>query len=1076
MQTQLDSENPELNINILGVNEIGHESGNSQIIDGRDLPWLQDIDDNGDGASDTWDSWDVTFRDVVITDAQNEKVAVYNLTNNDLAIPANFAELKQLLIESASSPTDPSLELATISDQSLLSGSPLHVPLNGFDPSGGQLTFSVESSDPLVSAEVLSGNRSLRMQVDDFGVMTFELFESRAPRVTSRIIELVESGVYTDTIFHRVIDDFVLQGGDPTGTGFGDPTLADFDDQFHVDLQHNSTGLLSMAKTTDDTNSSQFFITEGPSRHLDFNHSIFGVLTEGEFVREEISEVLTDESNRPLTEVVLHEVEVFDDAENGVLMLSAAEGATGTATITVTVTDQSGNTAVQTFDVTVAADSNNGTPFLDDIAAVRMEANSQTTFTLSAQDVEGDAVEFLGEAELSAILLSIQMPNLPAGLAYTVDSTTGVVTVTASNDLIGEHQFRVGVRASGTTGAAHTIDSQLVNVTLGVITVNANDHSSGSEADDGISDTFLLARSASASTYEISVNGENVRSENEAVVFAIDLVGSSDDDVFQINCSGGPPVPAGGLQIAGKAEQSSGDSLELTSGSFATITHRFTDASSGTITVESKPPITYTGLEPISDQLVASSNRVFEFADSDDEITVGDDGDDTNGISRISSTSSSETVDFQMANGGRITIRTGAGNDQVVASDLDPTVSSPMTIGGESGNDTLDASAMTVPVTLNGGTGNDSLTGGSGNDLVNGQSGDDRVLGGTGDDNLLGGSGRDLLDGGGGNDRLRAQGFSGDTLVGSDGSDLMSGGSGFDRITVSNDSDITLGDSQLTVGSSSHQLTDIERAELSGGDAANAIDAGGFSGDTTLTGGEGADTLTGSTGTTTIRETFDADLTLTNTQLVGPTTDTVSAIDRAKLIGGSSDNTFNTDGFAGPVTLRGGSGDDTMVGGAEDDLIFGGTGDDSITSGAGNDDVRAGSGNDTIDAGEGDDSIRAAAGNDLIFGQAGNDTLNGATGQDTLDGGIGDDALSGLDGSDQLIGGNGVDTLVSGNGADTLDGGDGNDVLLAGNGDDSLTGGDGTDTLAGSDGTNEFDDPLEVNESFSFYDTWIDRV
>ncbi|GIS58095.1 MAG: hypothetical protein CM1200mP2_03200 [Planctomycetaceae bacterium] len=119
-----------------------------------------------------------------------------------------------------------------------------------------------------MSAEVLSGNRSLRMQVDDFGVMTFELFESRAPRVTSRIIELVESGVYTDTIFHRVIDDFVLQGGDPTGTGFGDPTLADFDDQFHVDLQHNSTGLLSMAKTTDDTNSSQFFITEGPSRHL----------------------------------------------------------------------------------------------------------------------------------------------------------------------------------------------------------------------------------------------------------------------------------------------------------------------------------------------------------------------------------------------------------------------------------------------------------------------------------------------------------------------------------------------------------------------------------------------------------------------------------------------------------------------------------------------------------------------------------------------------------------------------------------------------------------------------------------
>ena len=1076
MQTELDSENPELNINILGVNEFGHDSGNSLVIDGRDLPWLQDIDDNGDGASDTWDSWDVTFRDVMITDAQNEKVAVYNLTTNDLSNADNFAALKQLLIDSASTTNDPVLELAAIDNQSLLGGSPLHVPLNGLDPSGGQLTFSVESSDPLVSAEVLTGNRSLRMEVDDFGVMTFELFESRAPRVTAQIIELAESGFYDDSIIHRVIDNFVIQGGDPNGDppGTGGSSLGDFDDQFHVDLQHNRSGLLSMAKSFDDTNDSQFFITEVATRFLDFNHSIFGILTEGEFVREAISNVPTDGSDRPLTDVVLHEADVFSDPENGVLVLSAAEGATGTATITVTVADQSGNTAVRTFDVTVTADTNNGTPFLDDIAPVRMEANSVDSFTLSAQDVEGNAVEFLGEAELAAILSASQMPNLPTGLAYTVDSTTGMVTVTATDNLIGEHQFRVGVRASGTTGADNTIDSQLVSVTLGVITVDANDHTSGTEAGDGSPDTFLLSRTSS--TYSVFVNGENVRSESDSVVFAIDLVGSTDDDVFQIDCSGGPPVPDGGVQIAGGTEQSNGDSLHLDGGNFATITHRFTDASSGTITIDSEAPITYAGLEPISDKLVASGNRVFEFADSDDEITVGDDDDDTNGISRISSTSSSETVDFLMSTGSLITIRTGAGNDQVTASDLDPTVSSPLTIGGESGDDTLDASAMTDPVTLSGGTGDDSLTGGGGNDLANGQSGDDRIVGGAGDDNLLGGSGRDRLDGGGGNDRLRAQGFSGDTLVGSDGSDLLSGGIGFDRLTVSNDADITLADSQLTIGTASHQLADIERAELSGGSSANVIDASGFSGDTTLTGGEGADTLTGSAGTATLLETSDSNLTLTDTQLVGPTTDTLSAIDRAKLVGGSSDNVFDTGGFAGPVTLRGGSGDDTMIGGAEDDLIFGGTGNDSITSGAGNDDVRAGSGNDTIEAGEGDDSIRAAAGNDSVLGQAGNDTLNGATGRDTLDGGVGDDALSGLDGSDQLIGGSGVDTLVSGRGADTLDGGSENDLLLAGGGDDSLTGGAGTDTLVGNEGTNEFDVQEEVIESFSFYDSWIDRI
>ena len=325
MQQELELENPELAISIRGVNEFGEESGNSLMTADRDLPWLQDIDDDGNGSSDTWDSWSVTFRDVIITDSNNVQVAVYNLTSNDLANSDNFATLKQLLIDAASETAEPEVKLAVLQDQAVLAGSPLHIPLNGFDPTGGRLTFSVESSDPLITAEVLSGNRSLRMQVDDYGAMTFELFESRTPRATSQMIELAESGFFDETIFHRVINNFVIQGGDPTGTGSGGSTLGDFDDQFHVDLQHNRTGLLSMAKTTDDTNDSQFFITEGSTRHLDFNHSIFGLLTEGEGVRAAISDVAVEGDNRPVTPVVLHEVEIFDDLENGVLMLSAAE-------------------------------------------------------------------------------------------------------------------------------------------------------------------------------------------------------------------------------------------------------------------------------------------------------------------------------------------------------------------------------------------------------------------------------------------------------------------------------------------------------------------------------------------------------------------------------------------------------------------------------------------------------------------------------------------------------------------------------------------------------------------------------
>ena len=187
----------------------------------------------------------------------------------------------------------------TIPQTALLSGSPIHIPLDGRSPSGEALSFTAVSSDPLVTPTVLTGNRSLRIHVTNFGVMVFELFDGRARRATNRIAALATRGFYDGVIFHRIINDFVLQGGDPTGTGTGGSTLGRFDDKFHVDLQHNRTGLLSMAKSGDDTNDSQFFITEGPQRHLDFNHSIFGILVKGEAVRERISNVATGPGRPP---------------------------------------------------------------------------------------------------------------------------------------------------------------------------------------------------------------------------------------------------------------------------------------------------------------------------------------------------------------------------------------------------------------------------------------------------------------------------------------------------------------------------------------------------------------------------------------------------------------------------------------------------------------------------------------------------------------------------------------------------------------------------------------------------------
>ena len=268
----------------------------------------------------------------------------------------------------------------TIPQTALLGGSPIHIPLDGRSPSGQALSFTAVSSDPLVTPTVLTGNRSLRIHVTNFGGMVFELFDGRARRATNRIAALATSGFYNGVIFHRIINDFVLQGGDPTGTGTGGSTLGRFDDKFHADLQHNRTGLLSMAKSGDDTNNSQFFITEGPRRHLDFNHSIFGILVEGEAVRERISNVATGPDDRPITDVVMESVESFTDTQNAVLMLKAPEGATGAVDITVTVRNASGAETQQTFRVNVTPDLVNSAPFLADVEDIETPVNTAVTY------------------------------------------------------------------------------------------------------------------------------------------------------------------------------------------------------------------------------------------------------------------------------------------------------------------------------------------------------------------------------------------------------------------------------------------------------------------------------------------------------------------------------------------------------------------------------------------------------------------------------------------------------------------------------------------------------------------------
>ncbi|MCO6458152.1 MAG: hypothetical protein J5I93_22840 [Pirellulaceae bacterium] len=102
MQRDLRTNHPDLQIQILGMNQLGHEGGNPSITDGRDLPWLQDVDADQNGSSDVWlNSWPFAYRDVVILDAENRVLSRYNLTSNDLRVAANYDELKQLFLDAA---------------------------------------------------------------------------------------------------------------------------------------------------------------------------------------------------------------------------------------------------------------------------------------------------------------------------------------------------------------------------------------------------------------------------------------------------------------------------------------------------------------------------------------------------------------------------------------------------------------------------------------------------------------------------------------------------------------------------------------------------------------------------------------------------------------------------------------------------------------------------------------------------------------------------------------------------------------------------------------------------------------
>eukprot|EP00999_Lentomonas_sp_LEN2_P000120 NODE_1114_length_1007_cov_38.671591_g1069_i0.p1 GENE.NODE_1114_length_1007_cov_38.671591_g1069_i0~~NODE_1114_length_1007_cov_38.671591_g1069_i0.p1 ORF type:complete len:160 (+),score=24.53 NODE_1114_length_1007_cov_38.671591_g1069_i0:385-864(+) len=150
------------------------------------------------------------------------------------------------------------------------------------------------------------GNVLLRTSAGNFVV---ELYWNEAPRTCKNFYELAKRQYYNGTIFHRIIGDFMIQGGDPTGTGRGGTSIygEKFADEITPTLKHTGAGILSMANSGPNTNGSQFFITLAPTPHLDGKHTIFGRVSEGMGIVQRLGKTLTDSNDRPLNPVKILE-------------------------------------------------------------------------------------------------------------------------------------------------------------------------------------------------------------------------------------------------------------------------------------------------------------------------------------------------------------------------------------------------------------------------------------------------------------------------------------------------------------------------------------------------------------------------------------------------------------------------------------------------------------------------------------------------------------------------------------------------------------------------------------------------
>jgi cyclophilin family peptidyl-prolyl cis-trans isomerase len=303
-----------------------------------------------------------------------------------------------------------------IANVTVPAGKSLILPVTATSTTGLPLTYSVVSSTNSFAVVVHTNNpfwqlsvaqaaasnapgayqtpfRGGEATVTNVGNLTFMLFPEYAPHTLNVFQGLTTSAYFnSNTIFHRVVTNFVIQGGDARTNGSGHLVFT-YDDEFNPQAIFSGNGQLGLANSGKNANGSQFFVTTGSQRALDFGYTLFGQLVRGFDVLTNISNTAVDTNSRPLADVIIQQAVYVMDTTDAVLTLTATNRAGRTGTITVIATDSAGASATNTFTAATVNDTNsNNEAFFYTNTVTKLVGPKNTTLTnfITATELDGD--------------------------------------------------------------------------------------------------------------------------------------------------------------------------------------------------------------------------------------------------------------------------------------------------------------------------------------------------------------------------------------------------------------------------------------------------------------------------------------------------------------------------------------------------------------------------------------------------------------------------------------------------------------------------------------------------------------